>query len=761
MEVVLLLYTTISISLFLHSSLALNSDGTLLLSFKYSILTDPLSVLADWNYDDVTPCAWNGVMCMGFPVRDGNTTTESRVISLVLPNSQLLGSIPPDLGLVEHLRHVDLSQNLLNGTLPASLFNASELRVVTLSNNEISGEIPGDGNVSMPSLQVLNLSDNALTGKLPGNLSVFPNLTVLSLANNYLYGEFPERGFDRLAVLDLSSNLINGTLPAGGFAGGDGVRYLNLSYNRLTGEIPKGFGSGLAANATVDLSFNNLSGEIPVAGGLASQKAAAFGGNPGLCGAPLKELCPIPSSLTKPPPNGSTTGTSTSPPAFAAIPKTPQGGTTAAAAGGGGGGRGDGGLRPAVIAAITAGDLVGIGLLLVVFLYVYHSKKKKQFQQQQQGSMSKNLTNEIPASRETRGFPWCWRSRGGEDSEETSEETTSSDETEAEDQDKAATGKSSSSSIATAATLVMVDGEMGLELENLLKASAYILGATGASIVYKAVLADGTALAVRRIGERSSIEKLKDFEAQVRSIAKHRHANLLRLRGFYWGADEKLLIHDYAPNGCLANISFTKKLGSSPFNLSFDTRLRIARGLARGLSYLHEKKCVHGNVKPSNVLLGNDLEPMLGDFGVDRLLYGDFANKGGGSARHFGSKRSTVSQSSLPDVSPVAGASPSPTSSSSVLLSQLPYQAPEYLKNLKPKLSEWNAGFIVEERNRILRMVDPTLRGEVQGKEEAVLSLFKLGFACASTSPQRRPSMKDALQILDKIPSSSSSSSTI
>lgn len=394
MTMLILLYTTIFIPLFFHLSLALNSDGTLLLSLKYSILSDPLSVLADWNYDDITPCAWNGVMCMGFPVQDGNTTTESRVISLVLPNVQLLGSIPPDLGLIEHLRHVDLSKNLLNGTLPASLFNASELRVVSLSNNEISGEIPGGENVSMPSLQMLNLSDNALTGKLPGNLSVFPNLTVLSLANNYLCGAIPERGFDRLAVLDLSSNLINGTLPAG-FPGGDGVRYLNLSYNRLMGEIPKGFGSGLVENATVDLSFNNLTGEIPVAGVLASQKAAAFAGNPGLCGAPLKELCPIPSSLTKPPPNGSTTGTSTSPPAFAAIPKTQQGGTAAAAAGGGGG---DGGLRPAVIAAITAGDLVGIGLLLVVFLYVYHSKKQKQSQQR---STSKNLTSEIPSSRET------------------------------------------------------------------------------------------------------------------------------------------------------------------------------------------------------------------------------------------------------------------------------------------------------------------------------------------------------------------------
>jgi hypothetical protein len=115
------------------------------------------------------------------------------------------------------------------------------------------------------------------------------------------------------------------------------------------------------------------------------------------------------------------------------------------------------------------------------------------------------------------------------------------------------------------ATLVTVDGDGDLEMETLLKASAYILGATGSNIVYKAVLADGSALAVRRIGESGVADKLKDFEAQVRAVARFRHPNILRLRGFYWGADEKLLIHDYAPNGSLATIAFSSKSLPSPF----------------------------------------------------------------------------------------------------------------------------------------------------------------------------------------------------
>lgn len=217
---------------------------------------------------------------------------------------------------------------------------------------------------------------------------------------------------------------------------------------------------------------------------------------------------------------------------------------------------------------------------------------------------------------------------------------------------------------------------------------------------------------------------------------------------------------------------------SSPASLPWDTRLRIAKGVARGLGYLHEKKHVHGNVKPSNILLGSDMEAMLGDYGLERLLIsGESSSKAGGSSRHLGSKRSTLSQGSLPDASTA-----SPAQSSTAAAS--PYLAPESLKNLKPspkwdvysfgiillelltgraftdrELLQWNNPvFAGEDRNRALRTVDCGLRGEVSdAKEEALLACFRLGLSCAAVSPQRRPSMKEAVQILDKVPSSSNS----
>ncbi|XP_073004272.1 probable LRR receptor-like serine/threonine-protein kinase At4g37250 [Typha latifolia] len=786
--------------------LGLNQDGLLLLSFKYSILSDPLSALANWNYADSSPCSWNGVVCMGFPVATPSITittitttttdnnggssvwfpTESRVISLVLPNAKLLGSIAPELGLVEHLRHIDLSGNVLNGTIPGTLFNASELRVLSLADNEISGEFP---ELAGPtgSLQVLNLSDNALTGRLPANLTLLPNLTVVSLANNYLCGDLPINGLYSLQVLDVSSNLFNGTLPPE--LGGRSLRYLNLSYNRIAGEVPAEIGLRLPAKATIDFSFNNLSGPIPQAGAFAAQKPAAFAGNPELCGRPLRKLCTIPSTLSNPP-NGSalSSSESKSPPAFAVMPKNPSGDSSAL---GGEGEERRGGVRPTTILAIVAGDLGGVVLLFVLFLYAYQLRRKKKDEEKKKKKVERGVTkNPQPSAyseAQTLGgaLSCCLRMNSGNETEESSE-TSASSETEREEKEAQKKAKEEGNGHLKqkqeAAMLVTVDGESDLELETLLKASAYILGATGSSIVYKAVLADGTALAVRRIGETSGIDRLKDFDAQVRAIARFRHPNLLRLRAFYWGTDEKLLIHDYAPNGSLANISFSKKLGSSPFHLNWEARLRIMRGIARGLAYLHEKKCVHGNVKPSNILLGSDLEPVIGDLGLERLMPCDDGGlKPGASSWAFGSKRSMHSTNSLPDLSPLAAASPC-GSSSNAAAAPPPYQAPESIKNLKPnakwdvysfgmvvlelisgrvftevELCQWNSGLVVEEKKRVLRMADPALRGEVLGKEEALLACFRLGFSCCVITPQKRPSMKDALQVIERIVASCSS----
>ncbi|KAI3665682.1 hypothetical protein L6452_44312 [Arctium lappa] len=745
----------------LHQSSSLTIDGILLLSFKYSVSNDPFSVLSTWNYSDETPCSWNGVVC---------NIPDNRVTGLSLPNSQLVASIPANMGLIEHLREVNLSNNYINGSIPLSLYNSLELEVIDFSNNLISGEIFGFVG-AWRSLRVLNVSGNLLTGKIPENLALLVNLTVVSLKGNYFSGEILS-GFDSVKILDLSSNLINGSLPEN-FGSGD-LDYFNVSHNNISGEIPAEFAKKLRANVTVDLSFNNLTGAIPESSVFFNQNERQFAGNPGLCGKPLENLCLVPSVSS---------GNTTFPPAIAGIPETipssrsSNSSNTLNASS-------KTRFKTSTIVGIVLGDIAVVAILALIFLYVL-KKRKAVTSTRQNHEKDSNSNKEYDwGSSSDEEHKWlrswaCLMKRKSTEGEESLAETSSSEGSETgiplpenpkpDNPTRKEAGKKG---------LVTVDGGDGkeLELETLLKASAYILGASGSSIIYKAILEDGTALAVRRIGE-NGLERFKDFENQVRVIAKLVHPNLVRIRGFYWGADEKLVIYDYVPYGSLANARY-RKVGSSPCPLPWEMRLKIATGTARGLLYIHDKKQVHGNLKPSNILLGSDMEPKIGDFGLERLVVGDQSCKIGKSTRNFGSKRSNASRDSFPDI--MLGSNPSPSPSAMGCIS--PYYAPESLRSLKPNpkwdvysygvvllelltgkviVSDefgpasmtWGSTLEVEEKKKVLRMVDVAIRGDMEGKEEALLALLRVAYSCISPVPQKRPSMKEVLSTLDKFPS--------
>ncbi|GAA0161854.1 hypothetical protein LIER_39308 [Lithospermum erythrorhizon] len=167
----------------------------------------------------------------------------NRVISLTLPNSILLGSIPENLGMIQHLRFLDISNNSINGSIPFSIFHASELQSLDLSYNIISGEIH-EFVGGLKNLQSLNLSD-------------------------------------------LSSNLFNSSLNPN--FGGNNISYLNVSFNRISGEIPKEFAEKFPSSAILlDLSFNNLTGEIPESVIFLKQDSRSFIGNQELCGIPIR-----------------------------------------------------------------------------------------------------------------------------------------------------------------------------------------------------------------------------------------------------------------------------------------------------------------------------------------------------------------------------------------------------------------------------------------------------------------------------------------
>ncbi|CAN8251415.1 unnamed protein product [Cochlearia groenlandica] len=721
------------------SSLSLNTDGVLLLSFRYSIVEDPLSVLRSWRSEDDTPCSWRGVTC---------DESSRHVTVLSLASSNLSGTLPSNLGSLLWLQRLDLSNNSINGSFPVSLFNSTELRFLDMSSNHISGELPASFR-AFSKLNVLNLSDNTFVGELPKTLGWNRKLTVISLKKNYFSGEIPG-GFRSTEYLDLSSNLLRGSLPL--HFGGNRLRYFNASYNRISGEIPSDFADEIPENATVDLSFNQLTGQIPGFRVLDNQESNSFSGNPNLCGSdPAKHPCRDHEATPSPPPSP----TPNSPPALAAIPNTI--GLTNHPIGSKSGSKSKPGLKPMIIIGIVVGDIAGLAILGIVAFYIYQSRKRKTVT-----ATSKWSTSSTDSTVLSRWY--CLRNTvnvNGDCEEEEEEEESETSGSESEEENRIGQNRRSGlDDDCKKGKLVNLDSEKELEIETLLKASAYILGATGSSIMYKAVLQDGTAVAVRRIAE-CGLDRFKDFETQVRAVAKMVHPNLVRIRGFYWGSDEKLVIYDFVPNGSLANARY-RKVGSLPCHLPWNTRLKIAKGIARGLTFIHDKKYVHGNLKPSNILLGLDMEPKVADFGLDKFLIGDMSYRIGGSAPIFGSKRSTSSHD--------FGPSPSPSPSSI----GLPYNAPESLRSIKPN-PKWDVysfgvmllelltgkivvvdelgqvnGLVINDSDRAMRMSDSVIRAELEGKEEVVLTCLKMGLACASPIPHKRPNIKEALQVLER-----------
>ncbi|KAL2233869.1 G-type lectin S-receptor-like serine/threonine-protein kinase SD2-2 [Sesamum indicum] len=147
------------------------------------------------------------------------------------------------------------------------------------------------------------------------------------------------------------------------------------------------------------------------------------------------------------------------------------------------------------------------------------------------------------------------------------------------------------------------------------------LGHGGFGAVFRGVLPDSSAVAVKRLERPGGGEK--EFRAEVCTIGNIQHVNLVRLRGFCSENSHRLLVYDYMPNGPL---SMYLRHGSQ--SLSWDVRFRVAVGTARGIAYLHEecRNCIiHCDIKPENILLEEDFSAKVSDFGLAKLIGRDFS----------------------------------------------------------------------------------------------------------------------------------------
>ncbi|CAK9154972.1 unnamed protein product [Ilex paraguariensis] len=267
-----------------------------------------------------------------------------------------------------------------------------------------------------------------------------------------------------------------------------------------------------------------------------------------------------------------------------------------------------------------------------------------------------------------------------------------------------------------------------------------LIGAGGFGKVYKGVLPSSNAqIAVKKVSHNSA-QGMKEFVAELATMGRLRHRNLVALLGYCRGKGELLLIYDYMPNGSLDKFLFSNE---KPY-LNWTQRFRILRGIASALLYLHEEweqVVLHRDVKASNVLLDGDLNGRLGDFGLARLY------------DHGANPQTTHVVGTVGYLAPELTVTGKATTSTDVfsfgafMLEMACARRPMEVNGLPEEMILVDWVFEKWRQGTILETCDPKLGGDYVLEEMELV--LKLGLICSHSNPAARPSMRQVMQFLD------------
>ncbi|KAL4650402.1 hypothetical protein ACB092_01G085400 [Castanea dentata] len=146
-----------------------------------------------------------------------------------------------------------------------------------------------------------------------------------------------------------------------------------------------------------------------------------------------------------------------------------------------------------------------------------------------------------------------------------------------------------------------------------------LIGEGGFGRVYKGKLEANQVVAIKQLNH-DGLQGFQEFIVEVLMLSLLHHSNLVTLIGYCTDGDQRLLVYEYMPMGSLEDHLFDLDPGKDP--LSWNTRIKIAVGAARGLEYLHNKASppvIYRDLKSANILLDNDYHPKLSDFGLAKL----------------------------------------------------------------------------------------------------------------------------------------------
>ncbi|KAI3935895.1 hypothetical protein MKX01_004622 [Papaver californicum] len=288
-------------------------------------------------------------------------------------------------------------------------------------------------------------------------------------------------------------------------------------------------------------------------------------------------------------------------------------------------------------------------------------------------------------------------------------------------------------------------GDLMAATNNFSKETIIISTRTGTS--YKAVLPDGSALSIKRLLNCNLDEK--EFRTEMIRLGQLRHPNLVPLLGFCVVQNEKLLVYKHMPSGTLySQLHREGDLNSEDGPLDWSTRLRISVGVSRGLAWLHhgcQPPFLHRNVCSNSILLDDDFDPRITDFGLGKLINSDVTHNStfmSGTLGEFGYVAPEYSSTM------VASLKGDVYGFGVVLLELVTGQKPLDVsvpdEDFKGNLVDWVDKLTTSGRTR--DVIDKSICGK--GYDNEILQVLKIASACVVPRPKDRSSMYQVHQSL-------------
>ncbi|VAH67689.1 unnamed protein product [Triticum turgidum subsp. durum] len=537
--------------------------------------------------------------------------------SLILSYNQLSGAIPaeicvgfenevhPDSEFVQHNGLLDLSYNRLTGQIPAAIKKCSMLMVLNLQGNLLNGTIPSELG-ELTNLTSINLSSNGLVGPMLPWSAPLVQLQGLILSNNHLNGTIPvEIGqvLPKISMLDLSGNVLTGSLPQSllcnkylnrldvsnnnlsgkilFFCPMDGessssLLFFNSSSNHFSGTLDESI-SNFTQLSSLDIHNNSLTGSLPSAlsdlsflNYLDLSSNDFYGVIP--CG-----ICNI-FGLTFANFSGNHIDMFSSSDCAA-------GGVCST------NGTGRRVVHPSHrVRRLGIICILSLAVIIVLVLLVFYLRHK----------LSRNSSLVIVPAGKAKATV----------------EPTSSDEL---------LGRKSREPLSINLATFQ-HSLLRVTTDDILKATKnfskeHIIGDGGFGTVYRAALPEGRRVAIKRLHGGHQFQGDREFLAEMETIGKVKHPNLVPLLGYCVCGDERFLIYEYMENGSLE--IWLRNRADAVEALGWPDRLKICLGSAHGLAFLHEgfvPHIIHRDMKSSNILLDVNFEPRVSDFGLARII---------------------------------------------------------------------------------------------------------------------------------------------